>query len=71
LGWLLTYFSYESQAATQSAGAVQGIVLLFTIIPAFGHLLLILLAGRYRLSHQRCDEIRRELERRTSSSGAR
>jgi GPH family glycoside/pentoside/hexuronide:cation symporter len=70
LGWLLAYFNYESQAATQSAGAVQGIVLLFTIIPAFGHLLLILLAGRYRLNNQRCDEIRQGLELQRLSPGS-
>lgn len=66
LGWMLAYFNYQSGAATQSAGTITGIVTLFTLVPAAGHLLLILLMQRYRLTDDRCAEIQAELSRRQS-----
>jgi GPH family glycoside/pentoside/hexuronide:cation symporter len=62
LGWLLAYVGYESQAAVQSAGAVYGIVVLFTLVPAMGHLTLLAIVQFYRLDRRDCDEVRRALD---------
>lgn len=64
LGWLLAYFGYQSGATSQTPETISGIVLLFTVIPAIGHLLLVGIVTRYKLSKQRCEEIRAELDRR-------
>ena len=71
LGWLLGYFGYHDISETQvvqPVSAVRGIVLLFTIIPAGWHLLVIGAVTRYRLTDNRCDEIRAELDRRAVDS---
>jgi GPH family glycoside/pentoside/hexuronide:cation symporter len=68
LGWLLACFNYQSQATSQSVDTVNGIVLLFTLFPAFGHLILILLASRYRLNTERCNDIIRALELRKGTT---
>jgi Na+/melibiose symporter-like transporter len=47
---------------------VAGIVTLFTLMPAAGHLGLIALVRRYRLDDGRCDEIRAELSRRHAAA---
>lgn len=69
LGWLLAYFHYRPQSETQSAATIDGIVLLFTLVPAIGHLVLIGLIARYRLSDDRCAQIQAELRRRQEASG--
>ncbi|MCG8603475.1 glycoside-pentoside-hexuronide (GPH):cation symporter [bacterium] len=63
-GWLLAYFGYQGEASSQIPGTINGIVLLFTIIPAVGHLLLVGLVTRYRLDKKHCDEIRLMLDGR-------
>ena len=55
LGRLLAYFGYQREAATQTPEAVHGIVLQLTVIPALGHLMLIPILRRYRLSNKRCE----------------
>jgi GPH family glycoside/pentoside/hexuronide:cation symporter len=62
LGWLLAYFGYQSKAISQSASAISGIVLLFTLIPALGHLTLIFVVRKYRLDSPRFDAIRHTME---------
>jgi len=64
LGWLLAYFHYQPLSTSQSPGTVAGIVLMFTLVPAVGHLVLIALVAFYRLTDARCDEIHAELSRR-------
>jgi len=66
LGWLLAAFGYESDSASQSPHAVYGVVLLFTLLPAIGHLALIAIAQFYRLDDERCTIIRDELAKRLS-----
>jgi len=66
LGWLLAGFGYESRASSQSPFAVFGIVVLFTLIPAIGHLTLIAIVQMYRLDDARCDAIRIELDERSA-----
>lgn len=65
-GWVLAYFGYQEVTEIQTENAIRGIVLLFTIIPAVWHLLLIGLVMRYKLTDSRCDAIRVELDRRKS-----
>lgn len=67
-GWLLACFGYQELAQTQTDRAVKGIALLFTLIPAGWHLLVIAAVMRYKLTEDRCDEIRTELDRLTGSS---
>ena len=64
LGWLLAYFGYQSEATSQTPEAVQGVVILFTLIPAAAHFLLIGIVTRYKLSKERCQEIKSTLERK-------
>lgn len=54
--------------AAQTPEAIRGIVLLFAMIPALGHLLLIV--TRYKLDKDRCEEIRADLDQRQDGSAA-
>lgn len=69
LGWMLAYYGYQSGVATQSANTVYGIVILFTLVPAIGHISLIALVRLYRLDDERCDQIRSLLIRRKEDRG--
>ncbi|HNT64950.1 MAG TPA: glycoside-pentoside-hexuronide (GPH):cation symporter [bacterium] len=64
LGWLLAHYGYAAEAISQSPRTIHGIVLLFTLIPVFGHLGLIVLVSRYNLEADRCRMIREELDKR-------
>ena len=39
VGFLLSWYGYDAGAKTQSASALNGIVLLFSVIPGIGYLL--------------------------------
>jgi GPH family glycoside/pentoside/hexuronide:cation symporter len=62
LGWLLAYVGYQSQAKSQSPDTIAGIAVLFTLAPAVGHAVLIVLVRRYRLDNACCEAMRIELE---------
>ncbi|MBN1113960.1 MAG: MFS transporter [Oligoflexia bacterium] len=62
VGWMLAYFGYAGTATTQTPEAIHGIVLLFTIIPAVGHILLALLVTRYKLTEEFSEKIKLELK---------
>jgi glycoside/pentoside/hexuronide:cation symporter, GPH family len=64
LGWFLAYFGYQEKADIQTQTAVNGIVLVFTLIPAIGHVLVIGIVSRYKLSDEKCRQIRTELDNR-------
>ncbi|AQQ70024.1 Inner membrane symporter YicJ [Limihaloglobus sulfuriphilus] len=64
LGWLLAYFGYQEKADMQTEEAIRGIVLIFTLIPAIGHILVIGIVSRYKLTDDKCRQIRIELENR-------
>ncbi len=70
VGWVLAYYGYQSEATTQSPITIQGIVLLFTVIPAIGHLLVFGIVSRYKLTRDRCNEIQVELEARKQAASA-
>ena len=67
---MLDGFGYQSDSANQSPQVVYGIVLLFTLFPAVGHLALIAIAQFYRLDDERCMAIRDELAERTVPSSS-
>jgi GPH family glycoside/pentoside/hexuronide:cation symporter len=69
LGWLLAWVGYQGQAASQSAAACGGILVIFTLVPAVGHLALIVIVRGYRLDNARTLEIREELERAHATGG--
>ena len=71
LGLILAYSGYKSGEAvtSQTPEAIRGVVLIFTIIPAIGQLLLIGIVKFYKLSNERCAEIRAELDRRSQAAG--
>jgi len=49
LGWVLAVFHYESSSSVQSETAVQGVILLFTVIPALFYVLTAFAIKFYRL----------------------
>ncbi|BBN81686.1 MFS transporter [Pseudoalteromonas sp. A25] len=59
-GWLLSYFGYQADMA-QSAHTQQGIALSFSIIPAFGSLIVAYLMRHYILDTQTMSSIQDEL----------
>jgi GPH family glycoside/pentoside/hexuronide:cation symporter len=64
LGWLLAFYGYDGEAGQQTPRAVAGIVLVFSLVPAVGHGLLMAIVTRYRLTGERCAQIRAQLQRR-------
>ncbi len=68
LGWLLAYYGYQGDATTQAPETIHGILLLFTIIPAVGHFLLLGIIPRYKLNKEYHGEIRAELDKRQAAA---
>ncbi|MDY0419471.1 glycoside-pentoside-hexuronide (GPH):cation symporter [Enterobacter sp. 170198] len=50
LGWVLAGFNYESNSTVQSQSAVQGVILLFTLIPSLFYLLTAFSIKFYKLN---------------------
>ena len=69
LGWLLAWVGYQGQATRQSQATCAGILVIFTLVPAVGHLTLIALVRGYRLDNARTVEIREALEQAHSARG--
>lgn len=62
LGWVLAVFDYVSGSAVQSASAVQGVTLLFTIIPAIFYILTAFSIKFYGLTEARMNGIVTDLK---------
>ena len=62
--YLLTYFHYDPKAAVQSPESIRGILLLSSIIPAVGLLLLAVSCTMYGLNEHLCTTMREELTQR-------
>ncbi len=60
VGWLLAYYGYEADT-TQSAEAVHGILLSFTIFPAVAFIIVSWVMSRYKLDDNRVAEIQRSI----------
>ncbi len=67
LGWVLAYFNYESGVATQSASASQGVMLLFTLVPAVFYVLTAFSIKFYGLNEARMDRVVDDLKKGTFS----
>jgi glycoside/pentoside/hexuronide:cation symporter, GPH family len=68
LGWSLAAYGYVGKADSQSTEVIHGIVLMFAIAPAVGHLLLAVLVQLYKLDDQACRKIHTELKNRRAAS---
>lgn len=62
IGWVLAYYQYASNSATQSPEAVQGIVLLFSLIPALFYVLTAIAIKFYDLNEARMNDIVADLK---------
>ncbi|MGI3451614.1 MFS transporter [Citrobacter freundii] len=62
LGWVLAAFDYTSGSTVQSASAVQGVALLFTVIPALFYILTALSIKFYGLTEDRMNGIVTDLK---------
>jgi GPH family glycoside/pentoside/hexuronide:cation symporter len=67
LGWLLAHYGYRGEAEVQTPEAIRGIVIVFTLVPALFHALVIPIVCRYDLSAERYDGIRTELDRQAEA----
>lgn len=63
LGWVLAYFNYESGVATQSASAAQGVMLLFTLVPAVFYVLTAFSIKFYGLNETRMNSVVDDLKK--------
>ncbi|MEI8341604.1 MAG: MFS transporter [Verrucomicrobiota bacterium] len=63
-GYLISYFGYDPKALTQSPDAIHGILLLVSLIPAVGLLVLASFFTIYGLNEPICKTMREELTQR-------
>ncbi|HID9125906.1 TPA: glycoside-pentoside-hexuronide (GPH):cation symporter [Klebsiella michiganensis] len=57
LGWILAYYHYAANTAVQPASAVQGVVLLFTLVPSVFYVLTAVSIKFYGLTEKRMNVI--------------
>ncbi|MBK6714787.1 MAG: MFS transporter [Burkholderiales bacterium] len=69
-GAIMSFVGFAPGAATQAAGAVDGLRLFYSGVPIFGTLLALWIMRDYDLDEQRANEVRAELERRHRAAGA-
>jgi len=67
LGWVLAYFNYESGVTTQSSSAAQGVMLLFTLVPAVFYVLTAFSIKFYGLNETRMNSVVDDLKKGTFS----
>lgn len=65
LGWILAYFHYAANTTVQSASAVQGVVLLFTLVPSVFYVLTAVSIKFYGLTENRMNGIVDDLKHGT------
>ncbi len=65
LGWVLAYFHYESGVSSQSDSAAQGVMLLFTLVPALFYVLTAFSIKFYRLNEDRMNHVVDDLKNGT------
>jgi glycoside/pentoside/hexuronide:cation symporter, GPH family len=63
-GAIMTFVGFSPGAATQAAGAVDGLRLFYSGVPIFGTLLAMWVMRNYDLDERRATEVHAELERR-------
>ncbi|MFU0913584.1 glycoside-pentoside-hexuronide (GPH):cation symporter [Kluyvera intermedia] len=63
LGWVLAYFNYESGVSTQSSSEAQGVMLLFTLVPAVFYVLTAFSIKFYGLNETRMNRVVDDLKK--------
>jgi len=69
-GAIMSFVAFTPGAATQPAGAVDGLRLFYSGVPIFGTLLAMWIMRNYDLDEKRASEVHAELERRKQRSNA-
>ncbi|MNT90554.1 Inner membrane symporter YicJ [compost metagenome] len=69
VGFLLSWYGYDSGAKEQSASAVNGIILLFSIIPGIGYLLTAGVVRMLKVNREFMSQIQADLEKRRVNYG--
>jgi len=64
-GWLLAYYGYQADVV-QTDSAQQGILLSFTVLPAFGSFFVAWVMRWYTLDNQKVESIHQELQQRSA-----
>jgi len=64
VGFLLSWYGYDASAKQQSATAVNGIMMLFTIIPAVGYLITAGVVRLLKVDRELMKQIQADLEKR-------
>jgi GPH family glycoside/pentoside/hexuronide:cation symporter len=63
-GLIMNFVNFVPDAPVQTAGAITGIRIAYSVVPIFGTLLAVAVMWNYDISEQRANEIRAELEKR-------
>ena len=67
VGFLLSWYGYDAGAKEQSASAVNGIVLLFSIIPGIGYLITAGVVRMLKVNREFMCQIQADLEKRRAN----
>lgn len=63
LGWVLAYYNYASSSHVQSTEAINGIIMLFSVIPSVFYVLTAIAIRFYRLNEERMNTVVTDLNR--------
>lgn len=67
VGFLLSWYGYDASAKEQSASAVNGIVLLFSVIPGVGYLITAGVVRMLKVNREFMCQIQSDLEKRRAN----
>ena len=67
VGFLLSWYGYDAGAKAQSANAINGIVLLFTVIPGIGYLITAGVVRLLKVDRETMKQIQSDLEKRRTN----
>ncbi len=67
VGFLLSWYGYDAGAKAQSASALNGIVLLFSVIPGVGYLITAGVVRLLKVDRTLMRQIQSDLEKRRSN----
>ena len=67
VGFLLSWYGYDASAKAQSASAMNGIVLLFTVIPGVGYLITAGVVRLLKVDRELMKKIQDDLEKRRTN----
>jgi len=67
VGFLLSWYGYDAGAKAQSADAINGIVLLFTVIPGVGYLITAGVVRLLKVDRETMKQIQLDLEKRRNN----